>query len=154
MTTAESTTRRLGAGFEQGTRRTHHLIGPDRVDRVDALEIFRGQAIEIVMRHMLGHAGIVDQRIEPPPVLGGRDDVLAILVLRYVALNHDDFGCTRIAAQLGSGFGFLLTRRIVDDNTGAVLGENGGGRSTKPRCRPCNHDAQTVTCHLHFLCLF
>ena len=50
--------------------------------------------------HMLGGAGIVDQRIEPPPGRGRRDDLLAILVARDIALHHDHFGAG-LAAEIG-----------------------------------------------------
>ena len=104
------------------------------------------------MRHVLGGAGIVDQRVEPSPGRGGGDDLPAILVARDVALHHHDFGAGA-AAEIGGRFGFLLAGGIIDDDARAALGQNGRGRSPQAGRRTRYDRAQTILRHPHFLLL-
>ena len=76
---------------------------------------------------MLGDARIVDERVELAPRCSGSDDLFAILIARHVAL-HDDHIAACAAAKVGGLLGFLLAGRIVDDDTGAFLGEDRSGR--------------------------
>jgi hypothetical protein len=117
------------------------------------LKILRGQSIEIAVRHVLGGAGIVDQRVETAPRGGRRDDFLAILIARYVALNHVDLAARR-AAEIGGLFGFLFAGGIVDDNARAALGQDGGRRRSEPGRRACYDRAQNIPRHPHFLIWF
>ena len=102
------------------------------------------------MRHVLGGAGIVDQRIEPPPSGCCRDDLPAILIARHIALDHDRFA-TRRAAKIGRLFGLLLAGGIVDDDARAAFGQHGRGRRPKTGRRARNNRAQTILRHPHFL---
>ena len=143
----------LRARFQERPRRPDHLKRADGVDAEDALEIFRRQAVQIVMRHVLGGAGIVDQHVEPAPGRGGRGDLLAILVAGDVALHHDDFR-TCGPAEVRGRFGLGLAVGIIDDDTRTAFGQNGRGRSPEPGCRTRYNRAQTILRHPHFLFLF
>ena len=105
------------------------------------------------MRHVLGDAGIVDQGIETAPWRGRRDDLLAVLVTRDVALHHDHFGAGA-AAEIGGRFGFLGAGGIIDDDARAALGQDGRGRGSQTRRRTRDNRAQTIPRHPHFLCDF
>jgi hypothetical protein len=99
------------------------------------------------MRDVLGDPGIVDQRIDPSPRCRGRDDLLAVLVARDVALYHHHFGAggtTEIGGHLGLG----LAGRIVDhDARAAALGQNRRGRRPQAGSRTGDDCAQTILRH-------
>jgi hypothetical protein len=101
------------------------------------------------VRHVLGGAGIVDQRVETPPGRGGRDDLLAILVAGHVALDHHHFA-TGGAAEIGGLFGLLLAGGVIDDDARATFGQNGGCRSPQTGRRTRDNRAQTIVRHPHF----
>jgi len=102
------------------------------------------------VRHVLGGAGIVDQRVEPPEGSGGRDDLPAILIARHIALDHDRIATPR-AAEIGGLFGFLLAGGIVDDDARAAFGQHDCGRRPQSGRRAGNNRAQTILRHPHFL---
>ena len=105
------------------------------------------------MRHVLGGAGIVDQRVQSSPWRCCGHDPLAVLVARDVAL-HDHHVAPGLAAEIGGLFGFFLAVGIVDDDARPAAGEDGRGRSSETRCRTRYDRAQTILRHLHFLLLF
>jgi hypothetical protein len=110
------------------------------------LEILGREPVEIAMRDMLGGSGVVDERIQPSPGRRRRDDPLAILIARHIAL-HDHHLAALFAAEIGGLFGVLLARGIVDDDARPTPGENGG--SCRPQTgRRTRHDrAQTILRH-------
>ena len=62
-------------------RRPCHLIGADDIDREDALELGGVEQVHALVRDRLGGGGVVDEHIEPAPLLdAGLDQPLAILV--------------------------------------------------------------------------
>ncbi|GCC46619.1 hypothetical protein chiPu_0030830, partial [Chiloscyllium punctatum] len=145
------TARGLRPGLQKRTRGTDHLERADGVDRVDALEVFRGQAIEIMVRDMLGGAGIVDEHVDAAPALCRGRNLLAVLIARDVALHHQHLGAL-LAAKLGRRLGLRLAVGIVDDEARARRGEDLRGGGAESRCRPRHDRAQTVLGHLHFPC--
>src|SRR5947209_5621248 len=99
-----------------------------------------------MIRHVFGGAGIVDETIEPAPLRRRFNDALAISVLGDIALHDDDLGAG-LAAQVGGLVGFLLARRIVDDDAGAAAGKLACGRSAKAARRAGNQHDQTIHRH-------
>src|SRR5262245_20152135 len=76
------------------------------------------------MRDRLGGGGIVDEHVEPAPLVdAGLDQPLAVLVLRHVALHRD-----RVRARRPAGLRDLLATGlvggVVDHDVAAARGED------------------------------
>jgi hypothetical protein len=104
------------------------------------------------MRHVLGDAGIVDQRVKTAPRFGRGDDLPAVLVAGHIALDHDHVG-TGGAAEIGGRFGLLLAGGIVDHDARPAFRQNGCGRGPQTGRRTRYDRAQTILRHPHFLLL-
>src|SRR5258708_13164139 len=105
------------------------------------------------MRHVLGGAGIVDQRVETPPGRRGRGDLPAILVARHVALDHDHLAA-RAAAEIGGRLRVLLACGIIDHDAPAAPGPDGRGRSPQAPTPTPPGPPQPIPPHPPFLLLF
>ena len=65
---------RIGRLFEMGRRGGRHLVGRGDVDREDPGEVVGFEAVQIVNVDELGDAGIVDQDVEPAPLIDRMGD--------------------------------------------------------------------------------
>ncbi len=123
--------------LEGGRSRAAHLERRNHVGRVDALEVFGIQAVELVVRHELGRARIIDERIELPPLVqGGLHQPLAVRVLGDIGLHHDGF-----SASIGDLLGLLRALRVIDHHAPATLGElnrRRGADAGRGTCDDCD----------------
>ena len=100
--------------------RPHHLVGPDDVDREDLVEVFAGQAFQVVVGHNFGAGGVVHQAVNPAPAGQGLGrHAPAVFIHGNVGPAQDG-----LAAQFPAGrrrfLGLRLAAGVVDDHVAAL----------------------------------
>ena len=104
-----------------------HLKCPDDIDRIDTQKVVGRQAVEVGVLDELGGAGVVDQRVDAPPLVQrGLGQAAAVGVLGDIRLDQQSFRAGRLARLLRCARR-VFALGVVDHHARALAGEHDGG---------------------------